>query len=203
MLCCADRFNILSEARATATVVAVAGPSDQDLIARVAAGDEAALSALYDRYSAAALALAVRIAGERAEGEDALQTVFVRLWQEAARYDGSRGSVAAWIMSSVRNAAIDRRRRRAAHDRAAQQAAGRPLEAAEVLAGADTSRRVRAAIEALPADQRQAIEMAYFQGMSQSEIAKALGQPLGTVKTRMRLGMIKLREVFAGQARSA
>ncbi len=174
-------------------------PSDQELLARLSRKDEAALSALYDRYAPGAMALAVRILGDPSDAEDAIQTVFVRVWREAERYDSTRGSVAAWIMSSVRNASIDKLRRRDAHDRAAQQAASRPIPAAEIVAGGDTRARVRQAIESLPAEQREVIELAYFKGLSQSEIAARIKQPLGTVKTRMRLGMIKLRQTLQTQ----
>ncbi len=156
------------------------------------------MSLLYDRYSAAAHAVAARILGDRSEAEDVLQEVFVRVWERADGYDTSRGSVAAWVMSSVRNGAIDRLRRREARNRAVEGSAAeiRPRPAPREFP--EDLRRVSEAVGALPDDQRRPIELAYFDGLSQSEIAAKLGQPLGTVKTRMRLAMQKLREALRG-----
>lgn len=183
------------------TVTVDSSPSDRELVRRMARREEDALAALYDRYAPAALALAARVAGDRAEGEDVLQTVFVRLWQEAERYDETRGSVAAWIMSAVRNASIDRVRRRGAFERATEQAAFRPApEPSPSVPGVtEDHQRVRQAMESLPPDQREAIELAYFKGITQTQIAERLKQPLGTVKTRVRLGMLKLRQTLLGQ----
>lgn len=181
-----------------AMVFAVTSSNDPELLARMAAGDDGALAELYDRHAPAALALAARVLGDRTEGEDVLQTVFLNLWKNAGRFDPARGSVLSWVLSSVRNASIDRIRRRQAHDRAVREA---PAPTGGTAAkSSDTGRRAAALIDRLPPDQREAIEMAYFQGLTQSEIAQRLGQPLGTIKTRLRLGMMKLREGMAGQA---
>lgn len=170
---------------------------DQALLRRIAGRDEGALASLYDRYASTAHALALRVLGDAGEAEDVLQRVILRVWQEAATYDPARGSLSAWLLSSVRNASIDRLRRREAHRRAAREAgarAGGPAAGPPVLR--EDHRRVVRAVEELPPDQREAIELAYFEGLSQSQIAERLGQPLGTVKTRMRLGMIKLRQAL-------
>ena len=154
--------------------------SDQALLERIAGRDADALADLYDRYAPVALALAGRILGDRSEAEDVLQIVLTRVWQEAGRYDPSKGSVASWLLSWVRNGSIDRLRRRDAHRRAALHSADRPPV------------------------QRQVFELAYFEGLSQTQIAQKLGEPLGTVKTRMRLGMNKLRQalpVLSGEVR--
>jgi RNA polymerase sigma-70 factor (ECF subfamily) len=175
--------------------------SDSDLVARIARRDNGALALLYDRYAAAALALAARVTGDRMEAEDALQNAFVRLWAQAARFDPARGSVATWLLASVRHAAIDRVRRRETHRQAAERAAaGVPsrVDPPEEVASKDDRHRMSRAVESLPADQREAIELAYFQGLTQSQIAERLGQPLGTVKTRIRLGMNRLRQALAG-----
>ncbi|MEK7466069.1 MAG: sigma-70 family RNA polymerase sigma factor [Planctomycetota bacterium] len=156
------------------------------------------MSQLYDRYCAAALATAARVLGDRSEAEDVVQEVFVRVWDRAADYDTSRGSVAAWIMSSVRNASIDKLRRKDAFHRALDGATAEPRPLPEESEFPEDLKRVTAAVAQLPPDQRQAIELAYFEGLSQSEIASRLKQPLGTVKTRMRLGMQKLRAALAG-----
>jgi RNA polymerase sigma-70 factor (ECF subfamily) len=184
-----------------AIVGAVPTDPDVDLIARMARGDEAALSALYDRYAPAAFALALRVTGDRSEGEDVVQAVFLRLWQVAGRFDAERGTVSSWLLTSIRHESIDRIRRRQAHDRAIRRSAPEASTGSEPARDTDTTKRLRAAVQSLPTDQREAVELAYFEGWSQSEIAERLGQPLGTIKTRLRLGMMKLREQLAGQVR--
>lgn len=180
--------------------------SDQALLERIAGRDAHALADLYDRFAPVALALAGRILGDRSEAEDVLQIVFTRVWQEAGRYDPSKGSAASWLLSWVRNGAIDRLRRREALRRATlhsadQSPAGREEEVA--MDASEEKDKVARAMADLPPDQRQVIELAYFEGLSQTQIAQKLGEPLGTVKTRMRLGMNKLRQalpVLSGEA---
>lgn len=173
-------------------------PTDQELLGRIAKRDEGALTKLYDRHSGAALAAAARVLGDRAEAEDVLQEVFVRVWDRAAEFDVARGSVAAWLMGSIRNASIDRLRRKDAFHRALEGAAALPRPDGGPQELPEDLRRVKAAVEALSEEQRKPIELAYFEGLTQTEIAARLGQPLGTVKTRMRLGMQKLRAALAG-----
>jgi len=181
--------------------------SDQALLERIAGRDAHALADLYDRFAPVALALAARILGDRSEAEDVLQVVFTRVWQEAGRYDPTKGSAASWLLAWVRNGAIDRLRRRDALRRAAlhtadQAPAGHVDDPSHLDASAERDRVARAVAE-LPPDQRQVIELAYFEGMSQTQIAQRLGEPLGTVKTRIRLGMNKLRQalpVLSGEA---
>lgn len=183
--------------------------SDQALLQRVAGKDSQALADLYDRFAPTALALAGRILGDRSEAEDVLQIVFTRVWQEAGRYDPAKGSPSSWLLSWVRNGAIDRLRRREALQRATvNSAANAPApDAHHDDHGHDHSaeerERLAKAVASLPADQRQVIELAYFEGLSQTQIAQRLGEPLGTVKTRVRLGMTKLRQalpVLSGEA---
>ena len=171
-------------------------PSDQEVFVRMARGEEGALAILYDRYASVSLSLAARIMGDRVEAEDAVQNAFVRLWRDSARYDASLGTVSAWLLSSVRHAAIDRRRRRASQIQRVRDVASLAEPASESPSGGEERQRLRCAVEALPRDQREVLELAYFDGLSQSEIAAKLGQPLGTVKTRVRLGMDKLRLAF-------
>jgi len=181
--------------------------SDQALLQRIAGRDAQALADLYDRFAPVALALASRILGDRSEAEDVLQVVFTRVWQEAGRYDPAKGSAASWLLAWVRNGAIDRLRRREALRRAAlhtadQAPAGHEDDTSHLDASAERERVARA-VAGLPPDQRQVIELAYFEGMSQTQIAQRLGEPLGTVKTRIRLGMNKLRQalpVLSGEA---
>ncbi len=184
--------------------------SDQTLLQRVAGKDSQALADLYDRFAPTALALAGRILGDRSEAEDVLQVVFTRVWQEAGRYDPAKGSPSSWLLSWVRNGAIDRLRRREALQRATTNSAANAPSAAAAHheehghdPSAEERERLAKAVASLPPDQRQVIELAYFEGLSQMQIAQRLGEPLGTVKTRVRLGMTKLRQalpVLSGEA---
>jgi RNA polymerase sigma-70 factor (ECF subfamily) len=180
--------------------------SDQALLERIAGRDAHALADLYDRFAPAALALAGRILGDRSEAEDVLQIVLTRVWQEAGRYDPAKGSAASWLLAWIRNGAIDRLRRREALRRATLHSADQAPSGREddvVLDASESRQKVARAVADLPPDQRQVIELAYFEGLSQTQIAQKLGEPLGTVKTRMRLGMNKLRQalpVLSGEA---
>jgi RNA polymerase sigma-70 factor (ECF subfamily) len=181
-----------------------ADPADDAArVAQAAGGDEVALATLYDRHARAVFSLALRVVGDERDAEDVLQEVFAQAWRQAGRYDSARGTVAAWLLTMARTRAIDRlRARRARPDSAA--AADDPTAAlpaavvdpGEALAAARDAARVRAALQALPVLQRLAIELAYFEGLTQSEIADRLEQPLGTVKTRIRLGLLRLREAL-------
>jgi RNA polymerase sigma-70 factor (ECF subfamily) len=174
---------------------------DSSLLLRIAAGDEQALDALYDRWHPFVHAVVARILHDRSEVEDVVEEVFWQAWRQAARFDASRGSVQSWLLTIARSRALDR-------VRAAKRRREEPLDGegggveARQDAGADpgmdaeaTERRtiVLAALADLPSEQREALELGYFSGLSQSEIAERTGQPLGTVKTRMRLAMQKLR----------
>ena len=187
---------------------AAARPSpaaDGELVARAAAGDERAIGQLYDRYGAVLFAVAYRIAGQRADAEEVVLEAFAQAWREAPRFEAGRGSVAGWLTTIARSRALDLVRARSRRDRlTATAAADRPgtspamgdfrPDPAGALDNEERRRQVRQALETLSAPQRQAIELAYFEGLSQSEIAERLQEPLGTVKTRVRLGMQKLRE---------
>jgi RNA polymerase sigma-70 factor (ECF subfamily) len=176
-------------------------PSDPELVERIARRDTEALAALWDRHAPHCLALATRIVGDRTLGEDVLQEVFVRVWEEPERYSAARGSVGAWLISSVRSRAIDRLRRQGARERATERAGeGAPRFA---TAPGRPSSTVAMAVQLLPLEQRQVIELAYFEGLTQTEIAERLALPLGTVKSRLRLGMGKLREAFEEMAGGA
>jgi RNA polymerase sigma-70 factor (ECF subfamily) len=178
------------------------------LVAAVAAGDAEALGALYERHGGTAYALAAAIVRDAADAEDVVASTFAQLWRGAASFDAARGSVGAWITMMARTRALDalraRRRRTQLHERAAAEddeglavPAGGSGEPADV----DAERRevasaVRASLDALPAAQREAIELAFFQGLSHSDVAAALQQPLGTVKTRIRAGLQRLRALL-------
>ncbi|HEU4588056.1 MAG TPA: sigma-70 family RNA polymerase sigma factor [Gemmatimonadales bacterium] len=182
-------------------------PPDRELVARAAAGDERSLAALYDRYGVVLYAVAYRIVGQRADAEEVVIEAFAQAWRDAARFDGRRGSVAAWLTTIARSRALDLVRARGRRERVAEGAAQADDHSMPGISGAqpdpsdsveEIERRhhVQLALELLSPGQRQAIELAYFEGLSQSEIAERLGEPLGTVKTRMRLGMQKLRDAL-------
>jgi len=173
-------------------------PSDATpLFARVAAGDQAALRALYDRHAPQAMAVAMRILRAPNEAEEIVQETFVEVWRRAAEYDGRRGGATTWIVAIARNRAIDRLRARGTIDRTQRAAADEPLARTaptplEDVEDRQRRARVATALAVLPVEQRRCIELAYFEGLSHGEIAARTGDPLGTVKTRMRLGMDKL-----------
>ncbi|MEO6057253.1 MAG: sigma-70 family RNA polymerase sigma factor [Gemmatimonadales bacterium] len=178
---------------------------DGECVARAARGDEQAIGQLYDRYGSVLYAVAHRITGQRADAEEVVLEAFAQAWREAPRFEAGRGSVAGWLTMIARSRALDLVRARSRRDRiTATAAADRPdaspamssyrPDPASALDHDERRRQVGMALETLSPPQRQAIELAYFEGLSQSEIAARLQEPLGTVKTRVRLGMQKLRE---------
>ena len=178
--------------------------TDDDLVRRLKAADEQALAALYDRYSALAFSLALRMVGSTEGAEDVVQEAFYRLWRQAGSYDPGRARLSTWIANITRNLCIDELRRRAARPqttsgpeadtRLIELAASDQADPADQVWAAHRREAVLAALAELPPQQREAVELAYFGGLSQSEIAQRLGDPLGTVKTRIRAGMQRLRE---------
>jgi RNA polymerase sigma-70 factor (ECF subfamily) len=173
--------------------------SDFELLMRVQVRDEAALAALYERFGGLLFTLALRIVGDRGAAQEVMQDTFLRCWDRAERYDPARASVAAWLIAVTRNRAIDVLRGRVHQARLREteilpgsDSPGEPWEADSSEAAA-TQQVVRAALGELSPPQRQVIELAYYAGLTQSEIARRLGEPLGTVKDRMRTGMAKLR----------
>ena len=177
---------------------------DVALLERVARGDEQAFAALFDRYSHILLGLLIRIVGSRAEAEDVLQEVFLQVWQRAGSYNVERGHPFTWLVTVARSRAIDRLRASNARERAVTTAAAQdvtPLtaDASDEAVRAEEGERVRQALSAIPEEQRRALLLAYFEGLTQSEIAERLRQPLGTIKTRMRSGMMRLRELLGKQ----
>ncbi len=162
-------------------------------------GDQDAVAALYDRYSGVAFGLAFRIINDRTSAEDAVQEAFVSMWKQAPRFDPERGQVRSWLLTIVHHRAIDAVRRRAARaERGLPEGPeefiatrGRPEELAEWTLEAEA---VREAMRVVPEDQRRTIEMAYFGGLTHVEIAERTGVPLGTVKSRLRIGLEKMRE---------
>jgi RNA polymerase sigma-70 factor, ECF subfamily len=176
--------------------------SDEELLARVARGDEGALAELYDRFSRVTYGLAVRVLRDRALAEDAVQEAFLAVWRTAASFDARRGSASTWVLTLVHRRAVDLVRRE-------ERRRGDPLDDAPVASGEATDetaevreqrRAVQAALAKLPTDQREALELAYYGGLSQSELAEKLGVPLGTVKSRMFAGLSKLRDLLVEAA---
>ena len=159
-------------------------------------GDQSAMAEIYDRYSSIVYAVALRVLGDTGAAEDVLQEVFLQLWRNPSAFDSPRGSLAAWLAVITRNRAIDALRRR----RPETDIEDVIVSVAPDLAGqADRSRaaeKVRGVLRAMPTAQRSALEMAYFEGMSHSEIASKTGEPLGTIKTRIRAGLMALRKAF-------
>ncbi len=180
--------------------------ADHACLERMASGDQEALAEIYDRHARPVYSLALRILQAQAEAEDVVQEVFSQAWRQASRYDKSRGRVAAWLLTLARSRAIDRlRARRARPDHAPEahapvDVADRAVPADLQLVSAEEAARVRAALERLPILQRAAIELAYYEGLTHTEIAARLEQPLGTVKTRIRQALMRLRESLAGTA---
>lgn len=164
---------------------------------RVAGGDQPALRELYQRYAGRVQAIAQRCLGVRGDAEEVVQETFVEVWRRARDFDDARGSVGAWLTTIARTRAIDRLRSRTSAYRASTASAAEAPEPSpspgDFAMQRQTQERVRRALETLPAEQRLALELAYFEGLSHSEIAQRTGQPLGTVKTRVRLGMEKLQ----------
>jgi RNA polymerase sigma-70 factor (ECF subfamily) len=174
--------------------------AEQALIERIVLGDEAALGQLYEQLWPRAFGIALRVLRDSGEAEDVLQDTFIEIWRSATRYDQARGAIDDWVATMVRTRAIDRLRRRNSRDRMMGRAASVPGHSRpnpeERLGSAQTGARVRAALAELPKQQRQALELSYFDGLSQSEIATTTATPLGTVKTRMRLAMVKLAQTL-------
>jgi RNA polymerase sigma-70 factor, ECF subfamily len=184
---------------------AASSQADRDLLVRAADGDQQAIAALYDRYGGVLYAVAYRVARQRADAEDAVVEAFTQAWRDASRFEASRGSVAGWLTMIARSRALDIVRARTRRDRITTSASSRepdgqlamgslPADPADSYDTSERKRQVQAALETLSPPQRQAIELAFFEGLSQSEIAQRLEEPLGTIKTRVRLGMQKLRE---------
>ena len=181
---------------------------DAALVARMVEGDERALGELYDRHGTMAYSLACAIVRNAADADEAVADAFLHVWQKAARYDPGRGAVVGWLVTITRSRAIDHLRARQRRERLraqvaeAREGSRSPTALAERANDEHTSqldaRRIASRLLAeLPEGQRQAIEMAYFAGMTHSEIAAELGEPLGTVKTRIRTAMQKLRDALA------
>jgi RNA polymerase sigma-70 factor, ECF subfamily len=176
--------------------------ADQASLARIARGDQTAFAALYDRHARLVYSLALRILQDGADAEDIVQEVFAQVWAQASRYDASRGAVAAWMLTLTRSRAIDKLRANRARPEAATEAnaAETVIDSAVAqdleLLSAEQVTRLQRALKDLPDAQRTALELAYYEGLTHVEVAARLGEPLGTVKTRIRQAVMKLREAL-------
>jgi RNA polymerase sigma-70 factor (ECF subfamily) len=160
-----------------------------------------ALRVLYDEHVGRAMAIAMRVLRNEPEAEDVVQEAFLEVWRRAEQFDDRRGGVAAWVVTIARSRAIDRLRSTGTSSRAVEAASGALIPTPEILPCEQVERRrdelrVAAALDQLPPEQRQAIALAYFEGLSQSEIASRTGNPLGTVKMRVKLAMAKLAKLL-------
>ena len=180
-------------------------PEDGELIRRMARGDKLACAELYDRFSRPLYSVALRILNDQSEAEDVMQDVFLALWEKAVSFDLSRGSAFGWAITLTRNRAIDRlrtRRRRSTllnesfvEDLPGGHSASDP-DSSDDLIFKEKTVAVRAALSTLPREQVRALELAFFSGLTQQEIAARLSEPLGTVKARIRRGLLKLRDTL-------
>lgn len=175
---------------------------DLDLLREIAAGSGHALGLFYDRHASMALGLLCRILGNRNEAEEVLQEVFLQVWRDARRYDPGRSSPRGWLLLIARSRALDRHRgttsRRRREEEAARSGTARvvvPLGTRRLEHG-ERRRRIGSALDLLPPEQRRVIELAFYEGLTQTQIAEALGAPLGTVKSRALLAMKKLRQIL-------
>jgi len=183
-------------------VATAADDADRAVLTRISSGDLHALDELYDRYKTMSYSIAYRITSDPTLAEDVVQDAFLGVWRNAARYLEGRGSVKTWLLSIVHHRAIDAVRRRRAtvdlpeRDDAPPPAMRLPDVWGEVSSNLDAD-EVRAALASLSDVQREALELAYFGGLTQTEIAERTGTPLGTVKSRMRLGLLAMREMLS------
>ncbi|MCW5549913.1 MAG: sigma-70 family RNA polymerase sigma factor [Opitutaceae bacterium] len=178
---------------------------DARLMRRIAEGDREAFGALYDRFSRPLYATALRILNDASEAEDLLQDVFLALWEKAGDFEPGRGTAFSWAVTFTRNRAIDRIRMRRRRAELLDQSAPADIgyaddsgpDSADQAASSEQSSLVRSAMASLPPEQRAALELAFFSGLTQQEIAARLSEPLGTVKARIRRGLIRLRDLVA------
>ncbi len=170
--------------------------TDFALLSAIRSGDEKAIAELYDRYSAVVYSVALRVLGDTGRAEDILQEVFMQLWRNPGLFDSSRGNLAPWLAVIARNRAIDALRKRRPESDIADVVVSVEPDMAGDAERAIAMTKVREVLSGMPAAQRSALEMAYFEGLSHSEISSKTGEPLGTIKTRIRAGLLALRKAF-------
>lgn len=172
------------------------GGADTAMLSAIRSGDEGAMAQLYDRYSSVVYAVALRVLADTAAAEDVLQEVFMQLWRTPGSFDASRGSLGPWLAVIARNRAIDVLRKRRPESDIDDVVVSVEPDMAGDAERARAMEKVRGALGAMPSPQRSALEMAYFEGLTHTEIAAKTGEPLGTIKTRIRTGLLALRKVM-------
>jgi RNA polymerase sigma-70 factor, ECF subfamily len=166
------------------------------MVVRIRTGDEQAMTQLYDRYSSIVYSVALRVLGDTGTAEDVVQDVFMQLWRNPAAFDSSRGSLPAWLAVIARNRAIDAIRKRHPEDDIAETIVSVEPDLVGEAERARAIDKVRGTLGTMPAPQRDALELAFFEGLTHSEIAAKTGEPLGTIKTRIRAGLLALRKAL-------
>lgn len=166
------------------------------LLERVRRGDQAAMAALFNRYSRVVYSVSLRVLRDSASAEDVLQEIFMQVWRSPASFLGGKGSLGGWLAVVARNRSIDNLRRRRPTDQVEEVALASSCNLAEEAERNNMMERARAAIVQLPLEQRKTLEMAFFDGLTHTEIAEITGDPLGTVKTRIRSALLTLRKAF-------
>jgi RNA polymerase sigma-70 factor (ECF subfamily) len=170
--------------------------TDFALVSAVRSGDESAMARLYDKYSSIVYSVALRVLGDSGIAEDVLQEVFMQLWRNPGVFDSSRGNLAAWLSVIARNRAIDNLRKRRPESDIEDVVVSVTPDLASEAERSRSMQKVRGTLGAMPDAQRKALELAYFEGLTHSEIADKTGEPLGTIKTRIRSGLLALRKAF-------
>jgi RNA polymerase sigma-70 factor (ECF subfamily) len=191
-----DRTSRREETERLSSAERQAGSPDLATVTAMKSGDQSAIAELYDRYSSIVYAVALRVLGDTMAAEDVLQEVFLQLWRNPGAFDAARGNLATWLAVIARNRAIDTLRRRKPESDIEDVIVS---VAPDLAANADRTRaaeKVRGVLQEMAPAQRAALEMAYFEGLSHSEIASKTGEPLGTIKTRIRAGLMALRKAF-------
>lgn len=171
---------------------------ERELIAGIRSGREAAMGQLYDRYSSIVYSVALRVLGDTGAAEDVLQDVFMQLWRKPESFDANRGSLAAWLAVITRHRAIDALRKRKPETDVSDVVIALDFDLEGEAGRKIAIEKVRAVLAGMPAEQRKAVELAFFEGLTHSEVAAKLGEPLGTVKTRIRNALQSLRKTIAG-----
>jgi RNA polymerase sigma-70 factor, ECF subfamily len=175
-------------------------PSDAVLVSAIRSGEQGAMATLYDRYSSIVYSVALRVLADTGAAEDVLQEVFLQLWRKPASFDSSRGSLGAWLAVITRNRAIDAMRKRKPETDIDDVIVSVQPDFATDAERSRSLEKVRCVLGAMPAAQRTALEMAFFEGLTHSEIAGKTGEPLGTIKTRIRSGLLTIRKAFEAGA---
>jgi RNA polymerase sigma-70 factor, ECF subfamily len=169
---------------------------DAALVSRLRSGDQAAMTSLYDRYASLVYAVALRVVGDTGAAEDILQEVFLQLWRKPGAFDAARGRLAPWLAVIARHKAIDHLRSRRGQTDIEDVTLALDARLEEAADRAQAGEKVRKVLADMPGEQRRALELAFFQGLTHTEIAQQTGDPLGTVKTRIRSGLLQLRKAF-------